>query len=195
MFFREWVPTVECILVHGVTNCTFIEWPVYAGESSIGSIAKRVAGEAKIDDGAILVGSSLGGIVACEIAKIRSLRHLFLIGSAKKKEEISGFLAAVHPFVDLVPMAFIQAATGKMPNEVTKMFSRSQPEFVRAMCKAIFEWPGLGDEALKPARIHGRHDRVIPVPPDAQQVVDGGHLIAMTHAQECVNFIVSRINH
>lgn len=173
--------------------CTFVEWPIYAGEDSIEGIAKRIAREAKIADGSILVGSSLGGIVACEIAKLRNLRHLFLVGSAKNREEISGFLAAIHPFVDLLPMKFIQAAVGKIPNEAVQMFSRSQAEFIRAMCRAIFEWPGLDDGILKPIRIHGRHDHIIPVPRDVQKVVDGGHLIAMTHAQECVEFIRSQI--
>jgi pimeloyl-ACP methyl ester carboxylesterase len=175
-------------------NCFFIEWPPYKNENTIEKIGQRVAVEAGIKDGAILVGSSLGGIVACEIAKLRNLKHLFLIGGAKKKEEINDLLALIHPLADLLPIEFIQRVAGKIPNEVTKMFNRSQAEFIRAMCKAIFEWPGLDDTVFRPARIHGKFDRVIPVPPDAQKVVDGGHLIAMTHAQECVDFITSRID-
>ncbi|HWZ94120.1 MAG TPA: alpha/beta hydrolase, partial [Opitutaceae bacterium] len=174
-------------------NCFFIKWPPYKNENSIEKISQRVAEEAEIKDGAILVGSSLGGIVACEIAKLRNLSHLFLVGGAKKKEEINDFLALIHPLADLLPIEFIQMVAGKIPNEVTKMFNRSQAEFIRAMCQAIFEWPGLDDAVFKPARIHGRFDRVIPVPPDAGKIVDGGHLIAMTHRQECVDFITSRI--
>jgi pimeloyl-ACP methyl ester carboxylesterase len=175
-------------------NCFFVEWPPYKKENSIEKIGERVVEEAEIKDGAILVGSSLGGIVACEIAKLRNLSHLFLVGGAKKKEEINDFLALIHPLADLLPIEFIQMVAGKIPNEVTKMFNRSQAEFIRAMCRAIFEWPGLDDTVFKPARIHGRFDRVIPVPPDADKIVDGGHLIAMTHAQECVDFITSRID-
>ena len=185
MYARAW---------HTLPNCCFIEWPPYKKENSIEKIGQRVAEEAGIKDGAILVGSSLGGIVACEIAKLRNLRHLFLIGGAKRKEEINDFLALMHPLADLLPIEFIQRVAGKIPNEVTKMFNRSQAEFIRAMCKAIFEWPGLDDTVFKPERIHGKFDRVIPVPPDAHKVIDGGHLIAMTHAQECVDFITSRID-
>ena len=174
-------------------NCFFVEWPPCKKENSIEKISRRVVEEAGIKDGAILVGSSLGGIVASEIARLRNPRHLFLVGGAKRKEEINDFLALIHPLADLLPIEFIQRVAGKIPNEVTKMFNRSQAEFIRAMCKAIFEWPGLDDAVLKPARIHGRFDRVIPVPPDADKIVDGGHLIAMTHAQECVDFITSRI--
>jgi hypothetical protein len=175
-------------------DCVLLDWPVYAGEKSIQAMAKRIVEEAKIKDGDFLIGSSLGGIVACEITNLRSLRGLFLAGSAKKKEEISGLLSMLLPFANLAPIEFIQRAAGKFPNEVTRMFSRSQADFIRAMCHAIFDWKGLDETRTKPIRIHGKKDRVIPLPPDVQKIVDGGHLIAMTHAQECVDFIKSRLS-
>ena len=54
------------------------------------------------------------------------------------------------------------------------------------MCRAIFTWPGLDTTRLRPLRIHGRRDRVIPPPATADLLLEGGHLIAMTHAAECV---------
>jgi surfactin synthase thioesterase subunit len=69
----------------GLAESVCLDWPEYHGESSIASIAKRVADEAKIVDGDVLIGSSLGGIVVCEIARIRDIRRLFLLGSATKR--------------------------------------------------------------------------------------------------------------
>jgi hypothetical protein len=60
------------------------------------------------------------------------------------------------------------------------------------MCAAIFEWEGLGEDVITPLRIHGRSDRVIPLPSHVDLVLDGGHLIAMTHAEECVRFLSGR---
>ena len=170
-------------------DCKFIEWPTYGGEDSIAAIAKRITAERKIQAGDVLIGSSLGGIVACEMAKITPVRSVVLVGSAKKKEEISGFLSVIHPLVELAPLAFLQLLAGKIPSDVAQMFSKGQAEFIRAMCRAIFEWEGLGDERVSLLRIHGSKDRVIPLPEGVQHILDGGHLIAMTHSQECVDII------
>ena len=69
------------------------------------------------------------------------------------------------------------------------MFSDSQAAFIRAMCRAIFSWDGLEEVPVNLLRIHGRLDRVIPLPQGIRHVLNGGHLIAMTHLQECVNII------
>jgi hypothetical protein len=90
-------------------------------------------------------------------------------------------------------MEFIQRAAGKLPNDVSQMFSEGQAPFIRAMCKAIFDWGGMNESLAKPIRIHGRFDRVIPLPVDVDLVLPCGHLVAMTHAQECVSFIAGKL--
>ena len=146
-----------------------------------------------IPDGATIVGSSLGGIVACEIARLRALKGLVLIGSAVSPHEISGLLAVLHPLARLTPIEFIQRVSAKVHGELAQMFSHSQAPFIRAACAAVFEWPGLDPSRIKPPRIHGRHDRVIPMPPEVDLSIDGGHLIAMTHAEECVAFLEAKL--
>jgi pimeloyl-ACP methyl ester carboxylesterase len=170
-------------------GCAFIDWPQYSGEASIASLALRVADEANIQDGSVLVGSSLGGIVACEIARIRQVGRLFLVGSAKRKEEVSTVLGLLHPLLRLAPIEFVQRAAAKFPGDFAQMFSQGQAPLIRAMCAAIFDWEGLDESRVKTFRIHGRFDRVIPLPRDADLVLDGGHLIAMSHSRECADFI------
>jgi pimeloyl-ACP methyl ester carboxylesterase len=175
-----------------LANARFLDWPEYHGEASVASVADRVIEQAVIPDGAIVIGSSLGGIVACEIARKRELRALVLIGSAVCLGEISGLLALLHPLARLAPIQFVQAAVGKIPSELTEMFSCSQAPFVRAACLAIFDWPGLDESRITPVRIHGKRDRVIPLPARVDLSLDGGHLIAMTHPSECVDFLKVR---
>jgi pimeloyl-ACP methyl ester carboxylesterase len=170
--------------------CTrFLDWPEYHAEVSIAAVADRVIEENAIPDGAIVIGSSLGGIVACEIARQRELKALVLIGSAVRPGEISGLLALLHPLVLLAPIQFIQTAAGKLPSELAGMFSRSHAAFIRATCMAIFDWPGLDESRITPVRIHGTRDRVIPLPAQVDLKIDGGHLVAMTHPEQCVDFI------
>ena len=45
------------------------------------------------------------------------------------------------------------------------------------------------ESRITPLPIHGRYDRVISRPEKVQHYLDGGHLIAMTHAQECVTYL------
>lgn len=172
-------------------DCTFLNWPTYAGEESLTAIAGRIVNEAGIIDGSVVVGHSLGGMVACEIAQLRNLKTLVLIGSASSKEGVSRLLASLHPLAAHTPFEFVQAVVAKLPGDLTTMFGRSDPEFIRATCRAIFEWNGLPDGCIRPRRIHGRFDLVIPLPAEVDCVVNGGHMIPVSHARECVEFVKS----
>jgi len=174
-----------------LADAHFLDWPVHHSETTIAAIAGRVVAEARISDGDVIIGSSLGGIVGCEIARTVSLKSLVLIGSAKNKGEISRLLALLRPLAPLAPVEFVQRSAGKYPNEITQMFCRSEATFIRAMCAAIFDWPGLDESRIKPIRIHGRHDRVIPCPEHVDLLLDGRHLLAMTHSEQCVRFIMT----
>jgi hypothetical protein len=176
-----------------LANCVFIDWPVYEGEASISAFAHRLVRVEGIRDGDSLLGSSLGGIIACEVAKIRKIQNLVLIGSAIRKGEINSILSILHPIINLAPIEFVQRAIGKLPSDVTQMFSEGQAPFIRAMCNAIFDWAGLDESVAKPLRIHGRYDRVIPLPDDIDLVLDGGHLLAMTHPRECSSFVSAKL--
>ena len=161
----------------------FHNWPKWQGEKTILEIALRVIAEHGIVSGDRVIGSFLGGIVACEIANQLDLAELVLVGSTVSQDEISGLLKLLHPLVDVTPMRWIQFSSGKIPHDLSVMFTESDPEFIRHMCKAIFTWGGL-QSAVSLKRIHGRKDHVIPPPEHVDCLIEGGHLIAMTHASE-----------
>ncbi|HLP06694.1 MAG TPA: alpha/beta fold hydrolase [Opitutaceae bacterium] len=177
---------------HTLPDARFLDWPAYRGENSIGAIATRVIAEAEIHDGDTVIGSSLGGIVACEIANRLQLRSLVLIGSAQSPSEIAPLLAVLHPLAAIAPLEIVRFSAGKLPGELSAMFAESQTSFIRAMCHAIFVWSGLESSRIRPLRIHGRSDHVIPPPANANLLLYAGHLLAMTRADECVAFLQSR---
>jgi pimeloyl-ACP methyl ester carboxylesterase len=172
-----------------LTPRNYIEWPSYVGETSIKGLAKRIIADQDFKADDLLVGSSLGGIVACEIANITPVRGLVLVGSAKSKGEISRLVSLIHPLIDLTPLRFAQRLAASVPGDLAQMFTQADATFIRATCKAIFDWEGLHDGCAKVLRIHGEWDHVIPLPEGVDYVLHGGHLIAMTHAQECVDII------
>lgn len=175
-----------------VPGFTAHDWMPYGGETRIAEVAQSMAHRCEIRDGDSLIGTSLGGIIACEVTKLRRIERLILVGSAISKDEISGWLATLHPLAQVAPIEWLQVSAGKMPTELLQMFASVDGSFIRSMCRAIFEWPGLGDSETQLTRIHGKRDLVIPPPRDADLIVDGGHLISMTHASQCAEFIVKR---
>jgi pimeloyl-ACP methyl ester carboxylesterase len=160
------------------------DWPVYKGETTLAAMALRVAGEFPIQDGDTLIGSSLGGMVACEIGKLRKLRQLALIGSTTSPGEINSLLRLLRPLVGVAPVEILKASAATVPSELAQMFHEVDADFIRAMCKAVLDWPGVDPLPCPLIRIHGRHDLVIPAPGWIDLLLDGGHLLAMTHAAE-----------
>lgn len=170
----------------------FVEWRGYAGEVSINALAAQIVRDEEIEPDDVLVGASLGGIVACAIAKHVPVAALVLVGSAKDRQEINRLVSLFHPLIDLTPLKFAQRFATSVPSDLARMFSETDPTFIRSMCRAIFTWDGLGRTDVNLVRIHGRMDHVIPLPQDVQHVLDGGHLIAMTHAQQCVDIVKTK---
>lgn len=185
MYSQEW---------RSMPNVRLIDWRGCEDSVSLPSAARRLIDRFSIRDGSVVLGTSLGGMVACEISKVVDLKHLILVSSAVCKEEINAFLSFIHPLVDVTPIKLVQQVVSKYPSDLAKMFGKSNAQFTRSMCKAIFSWNGLGDNDISPIRIHGLHDKVIPLPSAVDCTIDGGHCITMTHATDCIQFLKARIN-
>jgi len=174
-----------------IQDCAFHDWPAYRGETSLRAIAKRVVEEGGIQDHDVVVGHSLGGMIGCEIAALRRLEQLILVSAAQQKDEVSRLLAVLHPIAAVAPFRLAQVLVRGWPGHLYEMFARSDPRFLRATCLAVFDWEGFDPGRVRVHRIHGRRDRVIPLPRVVDRVVEGGHVLPLTHAQECVDFIRS----
>ena len=173
-----------------IPESNFINWPDYRGETELREVARRITEEHNIADGDTIIGSSLGGMVACEVAALIRPKNLILVGGVSHPDEINGLLKLMHPLASLAPFEFLQRLSGGVPGELARMLTRVDAEFVRAMCLAVFHWGGLGSDVLRPVRIHGGCDLVVPLPDDVDRIVpEAGHLIAMTHADECVEWL------
>lgn len=169
------------------------DWVRSPGIRSVRQLAEAMVETCAIADGDVLVGVSLGGMVAGEITKMRKIPQLFLVSSAVQKEEMNPWLAKLHPLAEKVPVEWLKLSAGKLPGEAAAMLAAADPGFVRQMCQAIFQWEGLGETTTQVFRIHGRKDRVISAPPKCDLLLGGDHLIAMTHARECSAFVAQHL--
>lgn len=170
------------------------DWVLSPGIKSLRDLAKAMVDQCGIADGDVLVGCSLGGMVAGEITKLRKIPALFLVGSAARKEEMNVVVAKLFPLADKVPMDWLKFFAGRLPEGAAKMLAEADPDFIRRMCPAIFAWEGLGETKTKVWRVHGRKDLMIPPPKPCDLLLGGGHLIAMTHAKECVAFVAKHLS-
>lgn len=168
----------------------FISWPTYKGEKTFSAMAKRIIDENSIKDGDIVSGSSLGGIVALEMARHIKPRAIVLMGSAVSRSEVRRILALLAPLAVITPVSLIQRLAGKYENIVTRMFAEAEPEFIRAMCLYLPKWPGAAVSNAALFRIHGQKDLVMPCPrTGCEKVPNAGHLLALTHPVRCGNFL------
>ena len=73
-------------------NVSFLDWPKWDGETTISEIASNLINLHSIESKDIIAGSSLGGMIALEIAKLVKAEKAILIGSAVKPEEVNKLL-------------------------------------------------------------------------------------------------------
>ncbi len=173
-------------------NC--LDWPKLKNERSFQEIAARIVAENSITENDVVGGSSLGGMIALEVSMLLDTKAVVLMGSALKKNEINSLLSMVSPLATFTPFSLIQAVAGKIENHISQMFAVSDPDFIRAMCRYILKWPGYQGDIDNIYRIHGEKDHIITCPMSGCEVIkNAGHLLVMTHVDECSNFF-ERIN-
>lgn len=170
-------------------DARFLDWPGHAGERDLPQVAQRLIEEQGISSRDSIAGSSLGGIVALEIHSMLQLHRTILIGSAVNKDEINALLRTLAPIAGVTPIRLAQLLVGKSESAIAKMFVYVEASFVAAMCKALSRWGGYHGTMEQVHRIHGAKDKVIPCPEYVETIPDGGHLVAMTHPEECVAFV------
>ena len=176
-------------------EANFIDWPEYRGETTYREVAQRLIDEHSITADDVVGGSSLGGMIALEIANVIKPKKVVLMGSAINPREVQSVLSVLSPLAAVTPVALIQVLAGKQKNLVAQMFSDSDPDFIRAMCLYLKSWQGYTGPMESVLRIHGRKDPVIPCPQSGAKVIaEGGHLIAMTHPVETGGFLGDAFN-
>lgn len=169
-----------------------LDWPAYQGETTFREVAERLIADHQIQPGDVIGGSSLGGMIALEIAKILDSKAVILMGSALCPGDINPLLLSLSPLARCAPFSLFQFFAGRINHVLCRMFVETHPAFMRAMCLHMPAWPGYQGSMDKIFRIHGQRDLVIFCPRSGCEVVPGaGHLVAMTRAKVCAAWLES----
>jgi pimeloyl-ACP methyl ester carboxylesterase len=167
--------------------------------------ACSTASELHINEPFDLGGSSFGGMVALELARHLSPRHVFLFGSCRSPHSVARSLRTLRRLAPAVPDRLLHpprllrpivarwfgATSAAHVHLFAEMLAATPTAFIRWASKAVFSWPGVAELPMPIHHVHGDRDRLIPirrVQPDL--VIRGaGHLLNLTHPDAVNDFI------
>lgn len=176
---------------------TFIRWIKPLEKESIESYAKRLS-EQITEIKPILVGLSLGGMIAIEVAKLLETDKVILIASAKTKHEIPFYyrLAGILRLQKLIPIRFLKNAnfitywffgtqTKEEKHLLKNILNDTDSLFLRWAIDKIAYWQNES-YPQNLIHIHGTKDRVLPIRYVSFdiKITDGGHLMTVNKAVE-----------
>lgn len=175
----------------------FIDWVEPFENETLESYAKRIS-EAITCENPIILGISFGGMLAVEISKIRSVKKLFLIATAKTYLELPKVYRTLEAMgaLKLIPIKLLKRTTfithyffgTKSPKDkllLKTILKDTDPKFLKWTLKAILEWRN----ATLPSNylhLHGTNDKIIPIKliQHSTTIKDGGHLMTLDKFEE-----------
>ncbi|OJW84314.1 MAG: hypothetical protein BGO69_11175 [Bacteroidetes bacterium 46-16] len=185
------------------TELVHIPWVPVDRHDEIACYAQKMSAQIPGDDPVIL-GVSFGGMLAVEIAKLRKTKKIFIVSSAKTKEEIAGSGGGFLQF--LVKYNMLPAGLMKIPNSImfrkfgaetddekallTSILKDTDTHFVKWAFKAMQIWENTTyDPAI--THIHGTDDHIIlPEHVSPNYWIQGGtHLMIYNKAEEIAGII------
>ena len=156
----------------------------------------------------VLGGSSFGGMVACEMAKVLKPDVVVLIASCRSRKGIRPLFRVLRPTAPVAPKQVFDVAKllspmalrmlGRLTPEQRRlcvtMFRDADSRFMKWACTAVLNWEPSLLRGIPVFQIHGEKDLIIPARGvEADEIVPGGgHLINLTHAGQ-VNAFIARV--
>lgn len=183
-----------------------VDWIEPHRTDTLKTYAQKLIYQYNISNGSIVIGTSLGGILAIEISKIVKLKKTILISSIKTSDEAPGYFRVFKnlPVFKLFPekmftsMGFmIKPIFGNMTDAdawlLNDMIKNSSPLFMKWAMGAVLKWE---NNTIPPNvyHIHGDKDLVFPYKniKNAILVKGGTHIMVYNRAKE-INKLLKNI--
>lgn len=185
-----------------------IKLPIARKEEDMASYAARIARE-QVDTSRpfAIIGVSLGGMVATELAELINPEAVVIIASAKTRQELpAGYrlnrYLPVHKLIGGKTMRWstktFQPIYEPMEKEQRALFlsmiNAKEPAFLNQAVRLIVEW----DRELAPAgiiHVHGTKDRTLPFRcVEATHSIAGGtHMITYSQPKQIEEIVLQQI--
>ncbi len=185
-----------------------IQWVAHQPNDTLGTYAEKLIAQIDQNQKVYLVGTSLGGMLAVEIAKRITVEHTFIISSVKNKSEQPGYFNFFRffPMYELIPDSILSSPNfwlkflfpiglkDEWKELFSDMFKSWSPSFIRWAMKAALQWDN--EQGISNfTHVHGDHDLVFPSIhiKEAQIIKSGTHVMVLSKAREIKRIIEERI--
>lgn len=176
-----------------------IDWPAMPEGSSLKDYASALADRVDASREHGIIGVSMGGMVAQELALMTKAQRTVIISSWKGPQEMPmplRLMRGTHPERLLTPafmkrlLPVVRWQMGLEDADDERLFDdfvRSTPlAQVRIQIAAVLDWEGPESPAPGLMHIHGDHDRLMPIGhiKGAEVINGGGHFMVYNRARE-----------
>jgi pimeloyl-ACP methyl ester carboxylesterase len=190
-------------------DVVYVEWVAPDKNDTLASYAQKLIDEYRITPHSIVIGNSLGGMLAIEIGKKVELDKTILISSIKTAKEapLSFKLFRYIPLARAIPSKLIASAKfiirlviGKMSENnqdlFVNMLKNTSPVFIKWAKKAILYW----DNQTIPKNVYhviGDKDNIFPYKRiNGATIVKGGtHIMIFDRATEINSWLKEILQH
>jgi pimeloyl-ACP methyl ester carboxylesterase len=176
-----------------------INWVQHADKDSMSDYAAKLIEQIDTSRPVVLIGTSLGGMLAVEISKRIKVEHIFLISTIKNKSEQPAYFNFFRwfPLYEWMPnkvianpdfwlkILFPEGMKSEWKVMFKDMFSKWSPSFLRWALRASLQWKN--DTKIDNfTHIHGGCDIVFPHAhlSDFHLIKSGTHIMVLTKARE-----------
>ncbi|NNC83164.1 MAG: alpha/beta hydrolase [Flavobacteriales bacterium] len=180
---------------------TYVPWITPKPKESLASYAQRLAGGLDTDEPFALVGLSFGGMLACEMSKHIDPETIIIISSAACRSELPSYFRRIGslnlvPYIPAqlmqLPLPLLDAVMNLKRQEskdlIHEIAHQTDRAFVKWAVQAILTWDNE-DVPSNLKRIHGKADRVLPLKVDADDLLDGGHMVIIDEPEKVARLI------
>jgi pimeloyl-ACP methyl ester carboxylesterase len=182
-----------------------LDWIEPLKKESLQSYSSRLAEKIDTNEPFALLGLSMGGMIAAEIASKLAPAKTILISSVPVPGHLPVYFkwAAKINLHRLVPVSLVKSAsimkrlfTAETPEDkqiLKQIIRESDPKFIRWAMDAILHWK-TDNEPIAHVHIHGSRDEVLPLrfTRPTHAIKNGGHLMVLNHAAE-INAILYEV--
>ena len=179
-----------------------LDWFSAGVNDDLSSYAKKLSESIDDSESFALLGLSMGGMLAIEIAGIKKPSTLIIISSISASTQLPFYyrwLGALkmHQWVPIslfTKASFIKrlftAETKEDKNLVRNMIRTADPQFIRWSLGAILGWK-RETKPVNLVHIHGSQDYLLPIRfvKPTHIIKKGGHLMILTRAKEISSII------
>ncbi len=187
---------------------TVLELPQMVEGSTIRDYAKNLAAGIAKEEPHVVIGMSMGGMIAQELAAITGPVLVIIISSWKGPKEMPVSLKAMrgtHPervvskkVIDrILPLLYWQmGAENDEDRALVASFVHTMPvDQIKAQLHASLNWNGPPAPIKDLVHIHGDSDHLMPIGDihGAEPVKEGGHIMAFNKASEVSDLINAQL--